>query len=262
MQKEYEKIVNKLLKAPLYKEEFDRLIHMSLGTCLSGDEEFEYLKSSGLPLLEIEGKIELSTTKMDISKQIFCIVDIETNGSTPSKSQIIEIGAIKLQNGEILDSFDTLIKCNNIPEYISKITNISQDDLSSAPTMCEVLKKFRLFLSDSLFVAHNVNFDYPFISEMLKRCKLGELNNRRLCTIDLARKTIVAQKYGLGHLNEVLEINTSTSHRAYADALTTTKVLQESLKNLPLEVVTTEDLIHFSHHQKVKKKKRKSEDYN
>ncbi len=258
MQKRYDKLIQKLKKSPILVEEFSTLATDVFGLFTDSEEVYEYFKSCGLPLERDGDFIHLKTTNTPIDKEVFCIVDIETNGSKPSRSQIIEIGALKIKNLEIIDRFESLIYCEDIPEYISKITNIYAIDLIEAPMMCDVLRDFRLFLGDSLFVAHNVGFDFGFISYMMKRCNLGELHNRRLCTIDLARKTITAQRYGLSHLNEALAINTEVSHRAYSDALTAAKVLEESLKNLPPELITVEELIDFSLHNKKRKKKKEN----
>ncbi len=260
MQKPYEKLIQKLKKAPLSFEEFATYVGDAQGLYADAREEFEYLKSSGLPLDEVEGMVYLETLNRPINEQLFCIVDIETNGSKPYKSQIIEIGAIKMQNGAVVDRFESFVYCEEVPEYITKITNINTLDLIDAPMMCDVLREFRLFLGDALFVAHNVGFDFGFISAMMEQCGLGVLQNRRLCTIDLARKTIEAERYGLAHLNEVLEINTDVSHRAFADALTAMRVLEESFKNLPEGINTTEELIDFSLLNKRKKKKRKEKE--
>ncbi|HHD77928.1 MAG TPA: DNA polymerase III subunit epsilon, partial [Campylobacteraceae bacterium] len=118
---------------------------------------------------------------------------------------------------------------------------------------------FKLFLGDDVFVAHNVKFDYNFISTSLKTVGLEELLNRKLCTVDLARKTIDAEKHGLAYLREHLDIQTGEHHRAYADALSAAKVLDACFQNIPEHVKTTEDLIAFSKHApRIGTKKRKS----
>ncbi len=174
------------------------------------------------------------------------VVDIETNGSKPSMHQILEIGAIKFKGNEILGSFESLVYALEIPEYITQLTGIEVSHLKNAPTEEEVLLKFKRFLGDAVFVAHDVNFDYNFISSKLQQLGYGELSNRKLCSIDLAKKTIPSQRYGLEFLNKSLGINTPTSHRAYADALTAYKVVQLALKKLPSKVKNAEDLISFS----------------
>jgi DNA polymerase-3 subunit epsilon len=107
-----------------------------------------------------------------------------------------------------------------------------------------------------VFVAHNVRFDFNFISNSLKVVGIEELLNRNLCTVDLAKKTIDSPKHGLAYLREHLNIDDGEHHRAYADALSACKVLQECFKNIPEHVQTTEDLIKFSKSSNKKKKRR------
>ena len=117
-----------------------------------------------------------------------------------------------------------------------------------------MLESFRLFIKDAVFVAHNVGFDYYFISASMEQVGFGPMLNRKLCTIDLAQKTIKAERYGLQHLREVLNISEGEHHRALADAISTTKVFVKSLENIPEEVCTAEDLLYFA---KPNPKKRK-----
>ncbi|WP_321470788.1 3'-5' exonuclease [Halarcobacter sp.] len=213
----------------------------------SAELEFELLLTNGLPL-EIENdKVILKTAKNLISEQTFCIVDIETNGSHVSKGhQIIEIGAVKYKGGQIIDKFESLVYAKDIPVYIQEVTNITPEMLESAPDLKRVLKEFKLFLEDDVFVAHDIKFDYNFISNSFNKYDLGVLENRKLCTIDLARRTIKAQRYGLSFLKELLQINIDNHHRAYSDALSTTYILEESIKHLNENVKTVENLIDFS----------------
>ncbi|WP_458699649.1 3'-5' exonuclease [Sulfurospirillum sp. 1307] len=220
----------------------------------------ENLRLLGLPLVELNNNlIALETTFTPIEKQKFCIVDIETNGSKPSNAQIIEIGAVMVQGGAIIDKFESFVKANEIPDNIVELTNITLRDLEKAPNIKDVLAKFRLFLQDAIFVAHNVNFDYNFISYSLESAGFGPLLNRKMCTIDLAKKTIQAQKYGLSSLIEEFNIDVKGRHRAYWDAYAAKIVFDKSLENLPETIISSEDLIRFAKpNPKKRKKKTKS----
>jgi len=221
------------------------------------DLAVEYFKHCGINLIEKEAKVYSDTVFKEYKDATFCIVDIETNGNSVDNAQIIEIGAIKYKNSKVLDRFESFIRCDFVPEYIQRITNISQKDLVDAPKLKNVLNDFKLFLSDSVFVAHNVRFDYNFIADSFRKVGLPELLNRRLCTIDLAKKTIESEKYGLVFLKDKLNIDIENHHRAYADALSALEVLKISLKSIPDEVRSVEDLIAFSNPSKKKKKRRK-----
>ncbi len=242
-------IVDILLKKSIRYERFLELLEEANDTFFDNPQlEFELLISNGLPL-EFEGDyVFLKTTKTKIQDEIFCIVDIETNGSHVSKGyQIIEIGAIKYQGGKIIDKFESLVYATQIDEYIQEVTNINPSMLSNSPSQESVLKEFKLFLEDSVFVAHNIKFDYGFISDAFEKYDLGKLQNRKLCTIDLARRTLLSSKYGLAYLKEELGIEVDNHHRAYWDALATTYIFEKCLDKLNSKTIkTTEDLIYFS----------------
>lgn len=199
----------------------------------------------GLPIYKNEvGKVFLQTRDTDINEQIFCVTDIETTGGLKS-GQIIEIGALKIKNGEILDKFESFVYANEVPPNITELTGIYASDLKNAPNLPSVMEKFRLFLGQAVFVAHNVRFDYDFISKSMNECGFGILLNRRICTIELARRTIVSQKYGLDVLKELLGID-NAHHRALNDAISCAKILNECILRVPWSVQNTEDLINFS----------------
>ncbi|WP_428023874.1 3'-5' exonuclease [Arcobacter sp.] len=259
-------IVSKIKKGLNSLDELLSLIE-SLNNTFFADAslELELLLSNGLPLEIVEDKVFLKTNVYSLSEQVFCIVDIETNGSNVNKGQVIEIGAVKLKNGEIIDSYESLVYAKEVPPYIQEVTNITPEMLKDAPVLKTVLEEFKIFLEDDVFVAHDIKFDYRFISESFKKYNLGELQNRKLCTIDLAKRTIEAQRYGLDFLKDLLHIDIDTQHRAYSDALSTTFILKESISKLPKEIVTAEDLIAFSKSDNVinnknnQKKKEKEE---
>ncbi|WP_424687423.1 3'-5' exonuclease [Halarcobacter ebronensis] len=248
----YSSLVDKLKKSPILFDDFLDILSRHKEKFFDNPElEFELLLSNGFPIDIEDDKVFLKTTKTKISEQTFCIVDIETNGGHVNKGhQIIEIGAVKYRNGEILDSFESLVYAKDIPEYIQGVTNITPSMLEDAPLLKKVLEKFKIFLEDDVFVAHDIKFDYNFISNSLEKCNLGRLCNRKLCTIDLARRTIKAEKYGLKSLKEVLQIDIDNHHRAYSDALSTTYILKEAIKHLDKSVVTVEDLITYSKNAK------------
>jgi DNA polymerase-3 subunit epsilon len=239
-------IVEKLRKQDIPKDEFYEALS-KIDTFFENPElEFQLLVSNGLPLEIIDENVRLKTRTTPIKEQKFCIIDIETNGSKVQNGQIIEIAAIKIKNGEIIDSYESLVYAKEIPEYIQEVTNITPSMLKGAPTLKDVLLEFRIFLEDTVFVAHDIKFDYNFISASMELYNYGKLENRKLCTIDLAKRTIKSEKYGLVSLKELLGIDIATHHRAYSDALSTKLVFDECLKNLPPQVVTVEDLIGFS----------------
>ena len=211
------------------------------------DLSLELWKAQGVNVIKKYGYYYFDTAFIPIEDAEFCIVDIETNGSKIEKHQIIEIAAIKVKNGKIIDSFESLIKTAEINPHITEITGITAFDTKDAPELKETLTKFKLFLGDAIFVAHDVKFDYSFISKSLQKIGLEPLLNRSLCSLALAERTVVSYRYALSYLNETLQLNPNARHhRAMSDVITTYGLFLLSLDNLPETVKTVEDLIKFS----------------
>lgn len=227
-----------------------------LGSFEKLNTNLEIAKSLGIPLFIDGTKISLQTKKDNLKSAIFCLVDIETTGFAPQKSRLIEIAAIKYQNGEVLERFESYVFAPKIPPLITHITGIDAAMLRGAPTTHQVLEKFKIFLSDCVFMAHNLDFDYNYINGKLAQCSLAPMKNRALCTLTLARKTIAAPRHGLDFLNEFLGLNHAVRHRAYADCLIALEVFKQSLANLEGEIHHIEDLIDLATPPKSKKKEK------
>jgi DNA polymerase III subunit epsilon len=260
-------IIDRLLKESINYDELLSLLEKANDTFFDNPElELELLLSNGLPLeFDKDNNIYLKTKETSLEEQCFCIVDIETNGSSIKKGhQIIEIGAVKYKNGEIIDNFQSLVYAKEIPVFIQEVTNIKPEMLEDAPVLESVLKEFKLFLEDDVFIAHDIKFDYNYISDSLEKYDLGKLENRKLCSIDLAKRTIDSPKYGLSFLKEELQIKVDNHHRAYYDALATTHVFKKSLEVIDRDkIFNVEELITFSKSSKtiasIKEKKLKDE---
>ncbi len=207
----------------------------------------ELWKAQGLHIIKYHGYYYFSTKFIPIEEAEFCIVDIETNGSKIEKHQIIELAAIKVKNGQIIDKFESLVHTQEINPHITKITGISANDTTNAPELKDVLMHFKLFLGDAIFVAHDVKFDYSFVSKSLQKIGLEPLLNRSLCSLALAERTIVSYRYALSYLDETLHLNPKARHhRAMSDVITTYGLFLLSLNNLNEHIKTVEDLIKFS----------------
>lgn len=227
----------------------------------------------------------LSTIHTPLERGNFVFVDIESNGAKPESSEIIEIGALKVRykpatpttqhkkpaskgkaryeslsamcldslrgeldskHFEILGRFESYVYAPQVPESITQLTGISFEDIKDAPRAKEVLRGFREFLGEDIFVAHNVNFDYKFLDFHLRQLGLFPLLNPKLCTLDLARRTIPAPRHGLSFLNDFLALGAPLSHRAYADALTSFRLFEITAMMFPREIQSVQDLIDFS----------------
>ncbi len=211
------------------------------------DLSLELWRAQGLDIQKNRGLYFFSTKFLPIDDAEFCIVDIETNGSKIDKHQIIEIAAIKIKNNKIIDKYESLVYTREINPFITEITGINTKDTKDAPTLKKVLYEFKQFLGNSIFVAHDVKFDYRFISQSLVKIGLPPLLNRSLCSLSLAERTLESFRYGLSYLSEYYDLNPNASHhRAMSDVVTTLALFNLSMKNLNKKIKTVEDLIKFS----------------
>ncbi len=244
-----ESLKNGLKKDKLKKKLYEIYPDLEFETAI------EFLKAQGLPIIEKNGKFYLETNFRNFNEETYCIVDIETNGSKPENSQIIEIGAVKIKNGKIIATFNELIKANYIPPFVKDITGITENMLKDAKDQKQVLQKFKEFIGDSIFVAHDSYFDFNYIKSQLKKEGLGELLNPEICTLTLSKKTIQATRYGLRYLIDELNLPKEQLHRALGDAKTTGRILLIGFDNLPKEIETTSQLIEFAKGSKTIKNK-------
>jgi len=207
----------------------------------------ELSRAQGLNIIKKQGYYFFDTKYINILDAEFCIVDIETNGSKLDKHQIIEIAAVKVKNGKIIDKFESLVFTKEINPHITEITGISAIDTVDAPDLKTVMSEFKLFLQDSIFVAHDVKFDYNFISGTMKNLGFAPIFNRMLCSLALAERTIVSYRYALSYLNTSLNLNpNATHHRAMSDVMTTYGLFLLSMKNCTESLNNVEDIIKFS----------------
>ncbi len=234
---------------------FDRIVRKHATLFEDSDTIFLLLQASGYPIEETVTGYRLRTMFTPWQQERYCVIDIETNGAKPGRSQVIEIGAVMLKEGKIVDRLESFVACAYLPEHIVKLTGIEPSDLAEAPSRKEALTALRNFMGDAVFVAHNAGFDHSFLNASFQRFGLGPIGNPVLCTIDLARRTFESERYGLAYLNESLGLGMQAHHRAYNDALATSKVLLKSFETLPENVRTTDELLQFS---KSSRKERKA----
>jgi DNA polymerase-3 subunit epsilon len=226
--REINKLTSILKKEPLKREFFDT------------HYDFEYLLSLGLNLRDIDGYIYLNSSLTEYREDTFVILDLEFDDK-----DIIEIGAVKLSNGKIIDEFNKLIYKDELDENVSKITGITQEMLNSAKDAKTILMEFKLFLLDSIIVAHNINIDYKILSHNFDKYGFGKLANERLCTQSLANKLLNTEKTSLKFLKDIFNINIPKNHRAYDDAVATMYIFLKYFSMLPKRLKTTKDLIKF-----------------
>ena len=188
---------------------------------------------------------------MSIADVPFVVTDTETTGTKAASNRIIEIGAVKVVGGEIVDRFSQLVnpECA-IPGRIQRLTGISTAMVFDEPTAADVLPRYLDFLGEGVLVAHNLPFDLRFLNAELARLGRPTLPNQTLCTLRLARRLLRGlRSKGLTAVAEFYGISIHGRHRALGDAEATAEILLRLLERLQAEhaVETVEELLVFQH---------------
>lgn len=153
----------------------------------------------------------------------YCVIDIETTGLSSSYDHIIEISALKISSDKIIDTFSTLVQPPGlegyyVSEFITELTGITNDMLSSAPTEEEVIPKFKNFIGDFILVAHNAHFDINFLYDSFMHHLALPLKNDFVDTMRISRKLHKnSAHHRLSDVAEICGIDYSDSHRAQND---------------------------------------------
>jgi DNA polymerase III epsilon subunit family exonuclease len=180
---------------------------------------------------------------LDLNDTPLVIFDTETTGLDSDLDQIIEFGALKIQNGKVLDEFWSFVSTNiELSQNIVNLTKITQDMLVGAPDISKVLPDFLEFIKGSIIVAHNADFDMSMLKAAAER--LGyEINWPAFCTVKLARKVLPGlPNYKLDTLAEHFGLTFESRHRAVGDVKVLNGVLHEILNNDDLGIATWGDV--------------------
>jgi DNA polymerase-3 subunit alpha (Gram-positive type) len=166
----------------------------------------------------------------------YIAIDLETTGLNPKLNKIIEIGAIKIINGKEAGEFQTFVNpYQQLPEEITKLTGITDEDLENAPGIETVIREFLEFAGDLPLVGHQVIFDYSFLKKAAVNQRLS-FEREGIDTLKLARKFMPAEeKKNLRAACEYFGIVPIESHRALADAKAANQLLLELEKHYGTE---------------------------
>ncbi len=175
---------------------------------------------------------------MSILEGPIVFVDIETNGLSHLRGRVIEVAAIRVEHGEVTDTFRSLIDPGvELPYYITNLTGITTNDLKGAPTFGQVADDLQAVLAGAVFVAHNVRFDYSFLKQEFGRVGLPFLP-KQLCTVKLSRALHPHEKsHKLADLIQRYGFTYGTRHRAYDDAAVLWQFIQYAQRQFPAEQV-------------------------
>ena len=162
-----------------------------------------------------------------VSKLKFCVFDLETTGGNQKHDKIIEVGLVQIENLKITKKLNFLINPEmNIPEFIQKLTHISNKDVQDQPIIDDKVDEILEFMGDRILVAHNTSFDVPFFNSVLTRLNRPTLENKSLCT-NLMTKYLLPNilNSNLTYMSKVFGIKLDKAHRALADAEAAAKLL-------------------------------------
>ncbi len=202
-----------------------------------GEEPFKALYGSELTLIDDAINIVVRPTKDDILTSTYVVFDFETTGlNAGGEDSIIEIGAVKICNGEIIDRFDELINPGHkLNPKISEITNITDKMLKDKDNEENAIKRFISWYGDLPMVAHNAKFDVSFLEKCYQKYNLGEYKNTVLDTLELSRALDSSfGKHSLSALVKRYDVpwDEDAHHRADYDAEGTALVLNKMLHKL------------------------------
>ena len=184
-------------------------------------------------LMEDTAQIVLDADGRDLKSCAFVVLDVETTGLNTSRDEIIEIGAVRFENGEEVGEFSELIDPGiPIPEKITEITGISTSMLAGKPKLHEVIGRFYEFAKDAVVVAHNAAFDTAFFRRAYKL--IGkELDAPVLDTLALVRCLHPEYKnHKLGTICKMMNVSLKNAHRAVHDSRATALCLMHMLQEL------------------------------
>lgn len=158
--------------------------------------------------------------------QSYVSIDIETTGLDPKYCEIIELGALRVENGNPIDRFNMLVKPSEpLDPFITELTGITDEMLANSPSIEKALPLFLDFIGENVLIGHNVNFDINFIYDDCVRYLGLPLKNDFVDTLRLARHAFPDLKnHKLPTLADYLKIQYNTSHRAMADCETVSKI--------------------------------------
>jgi DNA polymerase-3 subunit epsilon len=162
----------------------------------------------------------------------YVVVDVETTGGSAHRGhRITEIAAVCVSRGKVVDHFESLVNPErSIPPMITAITNITWAMCKDAPRFSEICPQLLPLLQGRIFVAHNAEFDWRFVSAEVERATGRQLSGERVCTVRLARRLLPQlRSRRLDALAHYYAIPITARHRAGGDALATAHLLLKLL---------------------------------
>ena len=214
------------------------------GGCVPKDSDFKVLYGMEAYLVDDE-KGMVTNGKGQRLDGNFVVFDIETTGFSPLTCKIIEIGAVRVENGEITDRFSTFVNPKvPIPFRIEQLTSINDGMVMNAPTIEEVLPEFLKFCEGAVMVAHNADFDMSFIIENCHRMGIAD-DFTYVDTVGMARFLLPAlNRFKLDTVAKAVGVNLQHHHRAVDDAECTAHIFVKFVEMLSEREIYDVDVLN------------------
>ncbi|EEG29890.1 BRCA1 C-terminal domain protein [[Clostridium] methylpentosum DSM 5476] len=166
---------------------------------------------------------EFKGNRLDCFPTDYVVIDLETTGYDPHRDEIIELGALRIHEGEVVESFSSLTKPQrDLDDYIIQLTGISNEMLASAPELSDVFPRYLDFIGDSIVVGHNVHFDVNFIYDTCIKESLKLFTNDLVDLLWLSRKLLPdLTSHKLCRVSSHFNICVEGMHRSLFDCKTT-----------------------------------------
>jgi DNA polymerase III epsilon subunit family exonuclease len=189
------------------------------------NNNYEVVKPENHSVLSQENLFKRSLNYSEEFKlNTYVVFDVETTGLDYQADELVEIGAVKIQNGIIISKFSSLIKPKNpIPLSSSLINNITDEMVKNAPSADVVIRDFYRYTRGCILVGYNVSFDQRFIQFEGKKQGL-EFDNEYVDALALARAKLKLTRYKLSDVVKRMQVDLKGAHRALADTLATAEV--------------------------------------
>ena len=177
--------------------------------------------------------IAYNSQHRNLEEDTYVVFDVETTGLSAVYNTIIELAAVKVKNGEIIDRFESFANPHHrLSATTIDLTGITDDMVRTAPEVSEVLVKFKDWTEDAILVAHNASFDMGFLNVGYKKAGLEQATNPVIDTLELARFLYPELKnHRLNTLCKKFDIELTQHHRAIYDAEATGYLVMKLLKD-------------------------------
>lgn len=196
---------------------------------------------------------EKGTSKMEFLPD-YIVIDFETTGLSPQYDCIIEIGALKVQKGEISEQYSTLVNPGfELDPFISELTGITDEMLHDAPAIADVLPLLIDFIGNDTVIAHNANFDINFLYDNCLNILKDPFSNDFIDTMRVSRRIFKDIKcHRLSNLVELLKLDGQAEHRALGDCQCTHQLYQYMMQYVAENQIDTNTLFAITHNYNAK----------